>query len=61
MIDERASIALDISSIVLPIVLAAIFFYVLWGVIRSAVLAALRKHAAEQTEASNIRRSDDAS
>lgn len=29
-------------------IVAAVFFYILWGVIRSAVLSALRKHASEQ-------------
>lgn len=29
-------------------VIAAVFLYILWGVIRSAVLSALRTHATEQ-------------
>jgi len=42
----------DVVAILIQLVFAAVFLYVLWGVIRSAVLSALRKHAAEQAEVS---------
>lgn len=35
-------------AIAIYVTIAAAFFYVLWGVIRSAVLSALRTHAVEQ-------------
>ncbi|WP_162621933.1 hypothetical protein [Microbacterium suaedae] len=35
-------------ALALYVTIAAVFFYILWGVIRSAVLSALRTHSAEQ-------------